>query len=389
MLTHRSPQLSSLRRILLALFFLVIWRSEVAAEIPPEHPPLRSDAHLRLPSFADVVEPAVEAVVQITTTPIPPSGRHSRGGVQGSQALSQQGECFAPHCAPGTVGPRRSRVEISENAGTGFIISTDGEILTNFHVVDGAGRIHVRLANDRQYEGRVIGVDPLTDIALLKISADEALPTIPLGRSAELRLGDWVVAIGNPFGFAQTVTVGIVSGKGRTIGAGPYDDFIQTDAPINPGSSGGPLLNLRGEVVGITAEIVSPLDGNVGIAFATPMDLVQQIAQQLKEHGVVTRGWLGLTVDHSKATEVRVVEVTKNGPADKAGVRRGDVITAYNDQPITAARQFTLGVAQSRVGQPATLTIRRGQQLHHFTVSVGKLPMTNTTSLAPLSRRVH
>jgi len=225
--------------------------------------------------------------------------------------------------------------------GSGFIISPDGYIFTNNHVVEKADKIKVKLSNGKEYDAAVKGRDPRTDIALIKINPEGSLPAAKIGDSDKLRVGDWVVAIGNPFGLDHTVTVGIVSAKGRVIGAGPYDNFIQTDASINPGNSGGPLINLAGEVVGINTAIVAH---GQGIGFAIPVNMAKEILNDLKSKGKVTRGWLGVSVqditdDIAKGLKLKdqagalVTEVFEGDPADKAGIKQGDIIRKWTGRP--------------------------------------------------------
>jgi serine protease Do len=268
--------------------------------------------------------------------------------------------------------------------GSGFIISEDGYIITNNHVVGEAEKITVRLSDKEEYEAKAIGSDEKTDIALIKINVKHTLPTVPLGKSAPLQVGDWVIAIGNPFGLEQTVTAGIVSAKGRVIGAGPYDDFIQTDASINPGNSGGPLLNLKGEVVGINSAIFSQGGGNIGIGFAIPIDMAKSIVTQLKDKGKVTRGWLGVAIqavtpELAKSFGLKepmgalVAEVTKNGPAEKAGIERGDVITAFNGTPVKDSHELPALVARSPVGDKAEVTLLHNGKEKTISVKLGEL----------------
>jgi len=266
------------------------------------------------------------------------------------------------------------RMQRQQNLGSGFLVSSDGYIATNAHVVEDAEQIHVKLSNRDEYDAKLIGIDPRTDVALIKIKPREDLPTVQLGDSDQLEVGDWVIAIGNPFGLAATVTAGIVSAKGRVIGAGPYDDFIQTDASINPGNSGGPLLNIRGEVVGINSAIFSRSGGNIGIGFAIPVNLARHVIDELRQKGKVARGWLGVTVqdltpalaqsfglDHPRGA--LVVEVTPDGPGDHAGLMRGDVIVEYNGLVIEDSHQVPALVAESKVGDVAKVTIlRNGKQ---------------------------
>ena len=272
--------------------------------------------------------------------------------------------------------PRKAR-----SLGSGFIISEDGYILTNDHVVDGADEIKVKLSDGREFKGEVRGLDPKLDLALVKIDAGASLPTAKLGESDAIKVGEWVMAIGNPFGLEQTVTVGIVSAKGRVIGAGPYDDFIQTDASINPGNSGGPLFNIQGEVIGINTAIVS---GGQGIGFAIPVNMAKQIIPQLRDAGRVIRGWLGVTVQalnqelaDSFGLEdthgALVNEVVKGSPAEKAGLQRGDIILAYDGQRIAELNDLPRLVAATPVDKTVTVTIFRDGKERTVKVTVGKL----------------
>jgi serine protease Do len=268
--------------------------------------------------------------------------------------------------------------------GSGFIISEDGYIVTNRHVVGEDAKIKVRLSDNEEYTATVVGTDDKTDLALIKINASRPLPTVSLGTSSDLEIGNWVLAIGNPFGLEQTVTAGIVSAKGRMIGAGPYDDFIQTDASINPGNSGGPLLNLRGEVVGINTAIFSQSGGNIGIGFAIPIDLAKSVLTQLREKGKVTRAWLGITIQSvtpelAKSFGLKnpggalVADVAPDSPAAKAGIARGDVVISFNNTPIQDSRDLPALVAQHPVGREATVTVIRGGREQSFTVTLAEL----------------
>jgi len=268
-----------------------------------------------------------------------------------------------------------------KSLGSGFIISSDGYILTNDHVVDDADEITVQLAGGKTYPATVKGIDQKLDLALLKIDSDETLPTVKLGNSDRLEIGEWVMAIGNPFGLEQTVTVGIVSAKGRVIGAGPYDNFIQTDASINPGNSGGPLFNTRGEVVGINTAIVA---GGQGIGFAIPINAAKNILPQLKETGHVTRGWLGVTIQHvsdeladsfglDTAEGALISSVAGNSPAEIAGLERGDIILRLNDKKIVSMTDLPRLVAEIPVGETADVTVFRDGKEETFEVEVGKM----------------
>jgi serine protease Do len=242
----------------------------------------------------------------------------------------------------------------------------------------------VTLPDKKQYKAKVLGRDPKTDLAVIKIEPKTDLPAAVLGSSAALRVGDWVMAIGNPFGLTNTVTTGIVSAKGRTIGAGPYDSFIQTDAPINPGNSGGPLFNLAGEVVGINSAIYSQNGGNIGIGFAIPIDLVKGLVPQLETKGTITRGWLGVTVQPvteelarsfglEKAQGSLVGDVTAKSPADKAGIKRGDIIVSFDGKKIEDSSSLPAIVAATPIGKTVPVGIIRDGAMKTVSVAVGKL----------------
>jgi len=277
-----------------------------------------------------------------------------------------------------------------QGAGSGVIISSDGYILTNNHVVEGAKEVTVTLSDKQEYKAKVVGRDSKTDLAVVKIEAAKALPAASLGDSDQLKVGEWVVAIGNPFGLSQTVTSGIVSAKGRVIGAGPYDDFIQTDASINPGNSGGPLLNMKGEVVGINTAI---LPEGQGIGFAIPVNTAKPLIPQLESKGEVTRGYLGvniqsITPELAKALKLKetkgalVADVVQGSPAEKAGVKRGDVIVAYNGRAVEDRHNLPVMVAATPVGQEVTLTVLRDGKEQQLRMEVAKLPSDETRTKA-------
>jgi len=268
--------------------------------------------------------------------------------------------------------------------GSGFVVSDDGYILTNNHVVADADEIQVTFSENEKYEAKIIGRDEKTDIALIKIEVDKKINAAKLGDSDKLRIGDWVVAIGNPFGLGNTVTAGIVSAKGRIIGAGPYDNFIQTDASINPGNSGGPLFNLDGEVVGINTAIVAPGGGNVGIGFAIPVNMAKSVMSQLKDKGKVVRGWIGVTIQ-TVTPEIKekfnlealegalIAEVTINSPADKGGLQRGDVIITFDGKRVKEMKLLPSIVAETPVGKKAEVIIVRKGEKKKLTIEVGEL----------------
>ena len=267
---------------------------------------------------------------------------------------------------------RMPREQKRRSLGSGFLVSADGYILTNSHVVDKADEVTVTLLDKEEFKAKVVGTDPKTDIALIKIDSGKKLPFVALGDSDRLEVGEWVLAIGNPFGLGHTVTTGIVSAKGRIIGSGPYDDFIQTDASINPGNSGGPLFNLKGEVVGINTAIIQ---GGQGIGFATPIQLAKSVLGQLKDKGKVTRGWLGvyiqpLSPDVAEKLGIKdrrgalVSDVTQNGPAEKAGIKSGDVIVAFNGKEIRDEHELPAAVAATAPGRKVDVrVVRDGKEL--------------------------
>jgi serine protease Do len=284
------------------------------------------------------------------------------------------------------LGPQREFKQRS--LGSGFLLDKDGYIVTNNHVVEGADQIKVRLYNEEEYDAEIIGRDPKTDIALIKINAPaKDLKPLKLGDSDTIPVGSWVVAIGSPFGLEQTVTAGIVSAKGRIIGSGPYDDFIQTDASINPGNSGGPLLDLKGQVVGINTAIVA---SGQGIGFAIPVNMAHGIIDQLKDSGEVSRGWLGVGIQDltpelaeyyaiKEQEGVLVTQTYEGDPADKAGIKEGDVIVAVDGKRIASSRELSRTVAEAGVGNNMSLTVLRDGREKEVDVKLAKRPDTEPT----------
>jgi serine protease Do len=276
---------------------------------------------------------------------------------------------------------RMPKEQKRRSLGSGFIVSPDGYILTNNHVVEKADEVTVTLLDKEEFKAKVVGTDPKIDIALIKIDAKKKLAHVPLGDSDRLEVGEWVLAIGNPFGLGHTVTAGIVGAKGRIIGSGPYDDFIQTDASINPGNSGGPLFNLKGEVVGINTAIIQ---GGQGIGFATPIQLAKSVLDQLKEKGKVTRGWLGvyiqpLTPDAAENLGISgrrgalVSDVTSGGPAEKAGIRSGDVIVGFNGKEIRDEHELPQAVASTKPGKTVDVRLLRDGKETTVAVTIAEM----------------
>ena len=329
-------------------------------------------------SFADLVTKVKPAVVNISTTSTVkiPGGpfRHFFGPDEGGPFGDFFNRFF------GEIPDQELK---QQSLGSGFIIDKDGYIITNNHVVDGADEIKVKLADGKEYKARVVGRDPKTDLALIKISSFfKDLPALPLGDSDKMRVGDWVLAIGNPFGLEETVTKGIISATGRVIGSGPYDNFLQTDAPINPGNSGGPLINLSGEVIGINSAIIS---SGQGIGFAIPSNMAKKIVLPLKEKGKVTRGWIGVSVQSVtpeiaqamglKETQGSLVgEVVPGGPADAAGIKRGDVIVSFDGKEIQKIGDLPLLVAESPAGNSVNMKVIRDSKELPLTVKVAEMP---------------
>ncbi len=315
-----------------------------------------------LPDFADLAERVLPAVVNIAvqseTTTVPPEFR-------------------------GTPFERyfRGRRERTQGAGSGFVVDPAGYVVTNNHVVGSATRVTVSLQNGTELPARVVGTDELMDLALLKVEPRQPLPAVPWGSSGAMRVGPWVLAAGNPFGLGGTVTSGIVSARGREIGAGPFDDFIQTDAAINPGNSGGPLFNMAGEVIGISTAIYSPSGASAGIGFATPSDLARPVVEQLRRDGRVDRGWLGVSVQDLVPEDPRagrravlVTDVVRNGPAARGGLRAGDVVLAVNGERTETSRALVRYVAALPPGQSVRLSVQRDGRSMDTSVQVGRRP---------------
>ncbi|WP_027369642.1 DegQ family serine endoprotease [Desulfovermiculus halophilus] len=329
-----------------------------------------------LPQFVDLAREASPAVVNISTVKVVESADPMQRFLEPFQRRGSPFEEFFDQFFGQLPQKRREQA-----LGSGFIISRDGYVVTNNHVVEKADEIQVILkGGDDSFPAEIVGRDPETDLALLKIEAERDLPTLGFGNSDQLQVGQWVMAIGNPFGLDHTVTAGIISAKGRVIGAGPYDNFLQTDASINPGNSGGPLLNMEGEVVGINTAIVA---AGQGIGFAIPASMAEEIISELKSHGSIKRGWLGVSiqdVDQNTAkalglTEAKgalVASVTEGDPADKAGIRPGDVIVAVNGTSIQDAHELTRTIGALPPEDKIKLTIWRAGKVKEVKVTLGE-----------------
>jgi serine protease Do len=343
--------------------------------------PARLESQLdgSIPSFAALAHRVVPAVVNINTTKtIDPRGLR-RPFPRGQDPFEQFfGEDFWERFGP--RGPRRQR-----SLGSGFVIDEAGYIVTNRHVVQGADDIDIQFANGEQYKAELVGEDARTDLALLKIKPKGRLPAAVLGDSDRLQIGDWVIAVGNPFGLEHTVTAGIVSARDRVIGAGPYDDFIQTDASINPGNSGGPLFDQTGQVVGIATAIFSRTGGNIGIGFAIPINLARAVTDQLRATGKVIRGWLGVSIqplspDLRQALDLGdregalVAEVFKDSPAAAAGLKRGDVVVALDGGAVSEPAHLSRTIAMMRPGTRVELRVLREGKERTLKATIGTLP---------------
>ncbi|MBF0129913.1 MAG: DegQ family serine endoprotease [Alphaproteobacteria bacterium] len=342
-------------------------------------------------SFADIIDPLTPAVVNISTT-------QSMGGAERGPELPQFPpgspfeELFKDFFDRHRSDPHKPRKATS--LGSGFIIDPSGYIVTNNHVISDADEINVILHDNTALKAKVVGKDAKTDVALLKVDTDRKLPSLSFGDSDKLRVGDWVLAIGNPFGLGGSVTAGIVSARARDIQSGPYDDFIQTDASINRGNSGGPLFNLAGEVVGVNAAIYSPSGGSVGIGFAIPSSMAKMVVADLKQYGRTRRGWLGVRIQSvtdeiaeslgvGKVQGALVASVSENGPAAKAGIKAGDVVVGFNGRGVEEMRRLPRMVAETAIGKTVDVSVLRAGKELKLKVTVGELEETEQATSGP------
>jgi len=331
-------------------------------------------------SFADLAEKTLPAVVNISTTQtIDRSAGPDRPQFPPGSPFEEFFKDFFDRQRPDN-GPRKAT-----SLGSGFVIDKSGIIVTNNHVIDGADEIVVRFHDDTSLPAELIGTDEKTDVAVLRVKTDKPLPAeLPIGDSSKARVGDWIIAIGNPFGLGGSVTAGIISARQRDINSGPYDAFIQTDAAINKGNSGGPLINMDGEVIGINTAIYSPSGGSVGIGFAVPTSIAENVISQLREFGETRRGWLGVhiqtvtdeiaqSLDLKEARGALVANVTEDGPAEKGGIKAGDIILEFDGKPVEKMRALPRLVAETPVGKQTDVLVWRKGKEETLTVSLGRL----------------
>ena len=345
-----------------------------------------------LPDFTTIVEGNKAAVVNITSTM-----KAKASGDEDESAGMDEDDPFYEFFRhfQGRI-PRQQQPQIRQGMGSGFIVEPGGVILTNAHVVEGADEVHVRLSDRREFKGKVLGVDHQSDIAVVKIDA-AGLPVVKLGDPAQVRVGEWVLAIGSPFGFENSATVGIVSATSRSLPDGTYVPFIQTDAAVNPGNSGGPLFNLKGEVIGINSQIYSQTGGYQGIAFAIPINVAAQVKEQLVRYGKVERGRIGVAIQEvtqslaqsfglDKPQGALVSSVEPGGPADKAGIKPGDVLLGVNGKAVDRSAELPPLVAAVKPGSKATFDVRRDGAKRSLAVTVGELKPEQVASAKPASQ---
>ncbi len=345
-------------------FLVMLLNGEVA---------LASSPATAFPSFADLVDELMPSVVNISTTT--KTAENAEDNLLNDEANSE----FLQYFENGKK---------QEALGSGFIIDKEGYIITNNHVISDAEKINVTLSDNTQVEAEIIGRDSKTDIALIKIKPLKELTPVKFGDSDKVRVGDWILAIGNPFGLGGSVTAGIISAKSRDIESGQYDNFIQTDASINQGSSGGPMFNMQGEVIGINSVIFSTNGASMGIGFAIPINLADWVISQLKQFGETRRGWIGIKIQPntqetaqelglSPLDGVLVSDVTVGGPAQKAGIAAGDIILSFDGQEINNTKNFSRMVAETPIGKRTVITIWRNKQKQVLNISIDQLPPEN------------
>ena len=401
-MTHTTPPVQSkflrARRLALLASVAGLGLAVVAApaayrdfNLAPVSAARAAEAEHAPAGFADLVAKVKPAVISVRVK-IEQSGTNGLGMNGNGNPFppgSPMEKFFQQFGFPGNgMMPQGKQVITGE--GSGFFISADGYAVTNNHVVDHAKTVQIKTDDGATYKAKVVGTDPKTDLALIKVAADKTFPHVQFAEH-EPRVGDWVVAVGNPFGLGGTVTAGIVSARGRDIGAGPYDDYIQIDAPINKGNSGGPAFNVNGNVIGVNTAIFSPSGGSVGIGFDIPAQTAKLIVAQLKEHGYVNRAWLGVQIQPvtsgiadslglKKAEGALVDQPQPDSPAVKAGIQAGDVITAVNDKPVKGSRELAQIIGMMAPGTKVKLTLLHKGEVKTIDLTLGKMPNERTAS---------
>ncbi len=368
----------------LAFLFCASLFTSAFAETPPTAP--TSAPSFPHEGFADEAERLLPAVVNISTTQIikDDKGVKELPDFPQFQPGSPFEDFFKDFMEKHKGAPGLPKQRKSTSLGSGYIITADGLVVTNNHVIEDADEITVILHDDTNLKAEVVGRDKKTDVALLRVKSKTPLPFVTFGDSDKMRIGDWILVIGNPFGLGGTVTTGIISARARDINSGPYDDYIQTDAPINRGNSGGPMFNMKGEVIGMNTAIFSPSGGSVGIGFAIPSTLVKNVVEQLKGGGKIRRGWLGVRIQNvteeiakslnlDKARGALVSSLTTDSPAGKGGVKAGDVIIAFDNKPVNEMRRLPRIVAEAAINQKVPMVVWRDGKEVTLSVMVGEL----------------
>lgn len=419
---HRLGAIAAVTAASAALAVVLMQSAPIKAETPKAEtlaapivkpqtdapPVVRTAAGEPSNGFADIIAEVGPAVVSVRAAGVRPGGVVSKRGPGAERRqIPEQfrrffGDDFMQRFGRGPKGRERGgrerrepryRVPKSTSLGSGFIIDPAGYVVTNHHVINGAETIKVTLKKDKSYTAKLVGSDPKTDLALLKIDADEKLPFVRWGDSDKARVGDWVVTVGSPFGLGHTATLGIVSARGRNIGAGPYDDFIQMDAAINRGNSGGPAFNAKGEVIGVNTAIYSPNGGSVGIGFAIPAAMAKDVIAQIRENGAVERGWLGVQIQPvtreiadslglEDAKGALVSQIIPDSPASRSALRQGDVILSASGKPVVKFRDVARIVAGVKPNRTVAMGIWRGGKKHTVTVKIGKQPAPDRVAAA-------
>ena len=399
--TGKQKNLSARRLALLAsvaglgIVVVVAGSSSYRALISPSLISTAQAADAVAPTFgfADLVAKVKPAVISVRVKIERSANTTGMSWSEGNNANpfppgSPMEKFFQQFGMPGTPNGMPQGKQLITGLGSGFFISSDGYAVTNNHVVDHAKTVQIKTDDGTTYKAKVIGTDPKTDVALIKVESDKTFPYVKFAEH-DPRIGDWVVAVGNPFGLGGTVTAGIVSARGRDIGSGPYDDYIQIDAPINKGNSGGPAFNVNGNVIGVNTAIYSPSGGSVGIGFDIPADTAKMVVAQLKEHGYVNRAWLGVQIQPvtasiadslgmKKAVGALVDQPQPASPAAKAGIQAGDVITAVNNKPIKGSRELAQTIGMMAPGTAVKVTLLRKGELKTMDLTLGKMPNERT-----------